>query len=342
MIIDEAGIDTNRIPGFTPDPALKDHFTSFDGSVKSLRAETFGGGTWLTELSALTGLSTRSFGPFAPIATRMVADRYKLSLPEWLGQCGYATRSIYPAGGRFMSARRMHDGLKVQSFEDWFDLKELDPASVRCAAALRDNTYFRYAIERIAKEPQKPSFTLPVADQQPIRLEEKLSPEVKVEGMPAYADPDVAEYVRRQRLADTDLRAFKAELAAKFPGQPSCSSVMAIICPLSAARCWSRRRRKRRSGRRSTHSIRAISPLSRRRCGDYQPVQPMPKPEVISASYLGLFFSSSLHSDESGPRKYQATISTAVTGCSSNAMAAKRCASFNGWLSKNKRFGNRA
>ncbi|MBM3608012.1 MAG: hypothetical protein FJX29_06095 [Alphaproteobacteria bacterium] len=219
MVIDEASIDTTVLPDFPRDRALASHFASFDGVRRSVRVETYGGGTWLSELSALTGLSTLSFGPFANIAPRMIADRVKLALPEWLAQCGYETRSIYPADGRFMSARRMHEGLKVARFEDSVQIAAKDP-SFSSEMQLRDREYYRLAVERIAQAPGQRSFTFLWLTGNHAPWDFVLSPQEKVAGLPAIADRHSAEYVRRQRLSQDDAQGLRAELARRFHGQP--------------------------------------------------------------------------------------------------------------------------
>jgi hypothetical protein len=336
MIIDEASIDTTRIKGLPADPQLVDHFKSFDGSRKSLRAETFGGGTWLTELSALTGLSTRAFGPFAPVATRLVADRVRLSLPEWLGQCGYDTRSIYPAGGRFNAARRMHDGLKVQSFEDWFDLKKLDP-SLPEALQLRDKVYYGYALERIAKESQKPSFTFLWLTGNHTPWSELLSPEEKVDGLPTYADPQVAEYVRRQRLSDRDLRDFKVQLATRFPDESFLIVRFGDHLPFIAGKMidpdvpedqvWKKIDKLDPEYFTAYLAVDAIR---------FVPAQPMPKPDVIGAAFLGLITLQLAGLPLNPAAQYQSTIFEHCNGLlveCENGDASRR---FNGWLTKNR------
>src|SRR5262245_31744393 len=49
-------------PTLSYDRSLDGFFQSFDGRLNKLRVETFGGASWLTEFSVLTGLSTQSFG----------------------------------------------------------------------------------------------------------------------------------------------------------------------------------------------------------------------------------------------------------------------------------------
>lgn len=219
VILDEASIDTTRFPHLKTEASLRDHFRSFDGSFRSLRVETFGLGTWRTEVSVLTGLSTRSFGPFSMIVTRMIADRVNLSLPEWLRQCGYETRSIYPAGGSFMSARRLHDGLKVEHFEDIHDIQKRTPW-FSSQLQLRDRDYYNLALERLEQRRDKPVFTFLWLTGNHAPWRDQLSPEEQAPGAKGTANAEINEYVRRQHLSQRDFDALKRDLAKRFPGEP--------------------------------------------------------------------------------------------------------------------------
>jgi hypothetical protein len=334
-IIDEAGVDTNRIAAVTPDPVLKDHFKSYDGSLRSLRVETFGGGTWLTETSVLTGLSTRTFGPFSPIATRLVADRVRLALPEWLGQCGYETRSIYPAGGRFMSARRMHDGLKVSRFEDWFDLKAKDP-SLSDALQLRDNVYYRYTLDRIAANSSKPSFTFLWLTSNHTPWDEQLSPETKVDGVPPQRTPAIAEYVRRQRLAKIDLDALKTELARRFPEQSFLIIRFGDHAPFIAGSMFDPDLPEQAVW----NKIDAFDPqyftgYLALDTINYQPVKPIPPFPVMSASYIGMAMLQMIGLPLNPVGQYQASIVERCNGLLVDCDGGKAVRQFNGWLQKN-------
>ena len=288
VISDEASIDTTRLPGLVPDPKLVDHFKSYDGVARSLSVETYGGGTWLTELSVLTGLSTRTFGPFSAIATRLVADRVKQSLPQWLNECGYFTRSIYPAGGRFVSARKMHDGLGVQKFEDWYDLKALDP-TLKEDLQQRDHIYYDYTLERIAQMPNRPSFTYLWMTGNHTPWTNILDPDAKIEDVPASPSAKIAEYRRRQRLSDIDLRAFKDNLKAKFPAErfvilrygdhlPFIGGKL-IDPTLTDEQAWARI---------GAHDPRYFKTYFAIDTVNFTPVAPMPAYETIAAPYLGM------------------------------------------------------
>ena len=58
--------------------------------------ETFGGASWLTEFSVLTGLSTYSFGGMRQFVQQIMAGKVKDSLPHALARCGYRNVVFYP------------------------------------------------------------------------------------------------------------------------------------------------------------------------------------------------------------------------------------------------------
>jgi phosphoglycerol transferase MdoB-like AlkP superfamily enzyme len=334
VISDEASIDTNRLPSLKPDPALDPHFISFDGSRRSTTVETYGGGTWLTELSVLTGLSTRSFGPFAPVATRMVADRVEKSLPEWLGQCGYETRSIYPAGGRFVSARRMHDGLGVRKFEDWFDLKAKDP-TLSDALQLRDRIYYRYALERLQAEPAELSFTFLWLTGNHTPWTNELSPEIRFADIPPSPTPEIAEYRRRQRLSDLDLRWLKDELVRTMPDQPFLIVRYGDHLPFIGGSLIDPQLTEDEAWRHiNALDSRYFRPYFAVDTVNYAPPGVMPRPETISVSYFGLMILDLIGLPRNPVAQYQASVIDRCGGLFSECENGAVVRQFNGWLAK--------
>lgn len=332
MILDEASIDTTRLPRFAGDRALAPHFSSFDGAKRSMRVETFGGGTWLTELSVLTGLSTRNFGPFGAVAPRMIANRVHLALPEWLGQCGYDTRSIYPVDGRFVSARVMHDGLKVASFEDALDLKKKDPA-FSMDLQLRDKVYYDLTVERIAAAPTKPSFTFLWLTGNHAPWDTQLSPDTHVAIPPAIANTEIGEYVRRQRLSQMDFNALKSDLEKRFPGQPFLLVRFgdhlpfiggAMIDPQLSER---ERQRKIEAGDPAYFTTYlAFNTIN------YAPPGEAPKHDTLSAPYLGLALLKLMGLPANPAAQYQARIIDRCGGLFHECEGGEASRRFNGWL----------
>lgn len=62
----------------------------------AMRVHTWGGGTWTSEFSFLSGLDHRMFGPWGMAAPVTLAGRLNSSLPKYLSELGYETIAIFP------------------------------------------------------------------------------------------------------------------------------------------------------------------------------------------------------------------------------------------------------
>ena len=113
--LDYAHKEPGVYPGVVFPEETKPLFRSFDGKVRRLRVETFGGATWLSDFSALTGLSTWSFGSLRNFVAPFMTGRLKHSLPAYLKACGYdvtlleARERVGAAGEVFRAARGLVD-----------------------------------------------------------------------------------------------------------------------------------------------------------------------------------------------------------------------------------------
>ncbi|MFC3652720.1 LTA synthase family protein [Dyella humi] len=81
-----------------------------------LRVHTFGGGTWVSEFAALTGLPQDIFGPGGMYAPYVLAPHVRNSLPLLLKKLGYLTVAIYPTHGEFLNGRDAYKAYGVDHF----------------------------------------------------------------------------------------------------------------------------------------------------------------------------------------------------------------------------------
>jgi phosphoglycerol transferase MdoB-like AlkP superfamily enzyme len=81
-----------------------------------LRVHTFGGGTWVSEFAALTGLPQDIFGPGGMYAPYVLAPRMRDSLPLLLKRLGYLTVAIYPTHGDFLNGEDAYKAYGVDHF----------------------------------------------------------------------------------------------------------------------------------------------------------------------------------------------------------------------------------
>lgn len=87
-----------------------------------LRTHTFGGGTWVSEFSVMSGMPQDIFGQAGMYAPYVLAPRVHDSLPKQLRRLGYLTIAIYPAGGNFINARNAY---REYGFDQFYDINDL-------------------------------------------------------------------------------------------------------------------------------------------------------------------------------------------------------------------------
>jgi phosphoglycerol transferase MdoB-like AlkP superfamily enzyme len=81
-----------------------------------LRTHTFGGGTWVSEFAALTGLPQDIFGPGGMYAPYVLAPHMRDSLPLLLKRLGYLTVAIYPTHGDFLNGEDAYKAYGIDHF----------------------------------------------------------------------------------------------------------------------------------------------------------------------------------------------------------------------------------
>jgi len=73
LIHQESLVPPGHFPTLQYDHRVDRLFASHDGKEHRLRVETYGGASWLTEFSVLTGLSTQSFGGMSQFVQPLMA-----------------------------------------------------------------------------------------------------------------------------------------------------------------------------------------------------------------------------------------------------------------------------
>lgn len=88
-----------------------------------LNVNAIGGGTWISEFEAITGIPSRLFG-YAGYYTHVELGPYvKASLATYLKARGYQSLALYPVEGRFYGARAAYAHYGFDRFVDGEDLK---------------------------------------------------------------------------------------------------------------------------------------------------------------------------------------------------------------------------
>jgi phosphoglycerol transferase MdoB-like AlkP superfamily enzyme len=91
IVIQHESIFDPRVFGLPVEPIVEAFLSPKDGIHGCLNVDIFGGGSWQSEFSVLTGLSSASFGSNAYFLFKRGVGRFRNSLPNALTALGYRT-----------------------------------------------------------------------------------------------------------------------------------------------------------------------------------------------------------------------------------------------------------
>lgn len=103
-----------RVAMFQPDVRTRAHGV--------LRVHTFGGGTWVSEFAALTGMPQDIFGPGGMYAPYVLAPKVHDALALQLRRLGYQTIGIYPTEASFINGSNAY---QAYGFDHLYGASEL-------------------------------------------------------------------------------------------------------------------------------------------------------------------------------------------------------------------------
>jgi sulfatase-like protein len=213
LIHQESVVPPSYFPSLDYDRSIDPLFRSHDGQLHKLRVETYGGASWLTEFSVLTGLSAFSLGNLRQFAQTIMAGKVRETLPQALARCGYRNVAFHPMLRIYLSIGNFLEAVGIHRV---FDAKEQAAKS----ATERDRIYYSSAlaeIERHVTASSQPLFTFieTMATHGPYSY--TYMPEVEVAGGAPGTDPSMHEYLRRLSMARLDYEFLRSELAHRFP-----------------------------------------------------------------------------------------------------------------------------
>lgn len=204
VVLSESQSDPGYFPQIAGGKDLLRKFAPGIGETRPLSVETFGGGTWISNLMLMTGLSSNDFGWRSPYLTVSLEEKVAGALPQILAQCGYRTVALMPMGYSFVNEGPF---LSSIGFETVIDMNAMGAETYH----LRDDFYYRAAEEFIArhrKEDGRPLFFEIQTMFPHSPYQERLVPDVAVPGEPFHEDAGVNEYLRRMAIARGDFQAF--------------------------------------------------------------------------------------------------------------------------------------
>ncbi len=138
VVLSESATDPANFPQLKTGDLFKHAFLSQDGKFRPMYVETFGGGTWVSNLSVMAGLPSADFGVQAPYLTTVLEGKVHGALPEVLAGCGYRTVEITPVNHNFVNEGPFMESIGFQSVMDSRDIHATQYAH-------RDDFYFKAA-----------------------------------------------------------------------------------------------------------------------------------------------------------------------------------------------------
>lgn len=216
LTLDESAMPPGVYDQLVYPDELVPFFQSFDGRKHPLRVETFGGGTWLTDFSVLTGLSTRSFGNLRNFAANFMTGRLHHSLPQYLKACGYETAIVYPASAGFAGVGRFYEAI---GFDHVIDTSVHHAPDQRQRDAFYLGEMAKFLEAPATSGARKPRFVATQTMSTHSPWDFRFAPEALRPGETARwnKDPEFDEYLWRLVVAKRDRDAFRATLAKSLP-----------------------------------------------------------------------------------------------------------------------------
>lgn len=215
VIHQESGFPPSFFKSIKYNQDLDPYFKSFDGKLHKLRVETYGGASWLTEFSLLSGVSTYSFGKARTFIQALMRGRLKTSVPQYFQHCGYRTAAFYPMLSTFVAAGPFYKSI---GFQDFFDSKAQDAKSYKERDAFYYGNFVKYLDESLTNSKRRVfAYVSTNATHHPYTS--AIEPELDVHQNDPENSPEMNEYLRRMLIAKMDYDAFVKTLAERFPGE---------------------------------------------------------------------------------------------------------------------------
>jgi hypothetical protein len=122
IVIQHESIFDPRVFGLPVEPIVEAFLSPNNGLYGSLNVDIFGGGSWQSEFSLLTGLSSASFGSNAYFLFKRGVGRFHNSLPKTLTALGYRTMLTSSCRRSFLNYDEFYGsiGISERIFTDDF------------------------------------------------------------------------------------------------------------------------------------------------------------------------------------------------------------------------------
>jgi hypothetical protein len=227
IIIQHESIFDPRVLGLPIEPTVEAFLSPGNGLHGILNVDIFGGGSWQSEFSLLTGLSSASFGSNAYYLFKQGAGRFHNSLPHALAALGYRTMLASSCRRSFLSYDEFYRSIGIgerifsDDFPPPFDLRQFETTN---SDAVFLEAVFAAHAKAIAEDPA-PRFLYALTNFNHGPHNRRLAAAGQFERERAFATsslPDVqyAEYYARLAETASTWKRLRLALAANFPRRP--------------------------------------------------------------------------------------------------------------------------
>jgi hypothetical protein len=288
IVIQHESIFDPRSYGLQVEPIVEAFLSPKDGRHGGLNVDIFGGGSWQSEFSLLTGLSSASFGSNAYFLFQRGVGRFHNSLPDSLTALGYRTMLASSCRRNFLNYDAFYRsiGFDERIFSDDFpapfDAGQFEathsdtlflPAAIDAYArdiAADAAPRFLYALTNFNHGPHNRTLTTPG------RFESE-----RAFAAASFPDPHYAEYYARLVETAESWNRIKSELATRFPRRPMLIVHYGDHQPVMTRRIEAKRKLLR-DPRRQFRTFYAMEALN------YSPDWPASRPPaVLDIAFLG-------------------------------------------------------
>jgi len=227
IVIQHESIFDPRVYGLPVEPIVEGFLSPKDGFHGSLNVDIFGGGSWQSEFSLLTGLSSASFGSNAYFLFKRGVGRFHHSLPNALTALGYRTMLASSCRRSFLNYDEFYRSIGVSErvFTDDFDAPfDVSRFETTNSDALFLDAAIGVHMKRMAQD-AAPRFLYALTNFNHGPHSRRLVAPRQFEDERAFAaaslpESQYAEYYARLVETAVSWNRLKSELADRFPGRP--------------------------------------------------------------------------------------------------------------------------
>ena len=227
IVIQHESVFDPRLYGLAVDPDVEAFLSPRDGLHGRLSVNIFGGGSWQSEFSVLTGLSSASFGSNAYYLFKRGVGRFRNSLPQALGALGYRTMLASSCRRNFLNYDEFYRaiGISERVFTDDFDPPfDVDRFEATHSDAVFLDAALNVHMQRVATD-ATPRFLYALTNFNHGPHGRRLVAPGQFEAARAFAfaschDAYYAEYYARLAETAATWKRLRSELCARFPERP--------------------------------------------------------------------------------------------------------------------------